>query len=65
MCQKDSEECVILTRLRKGRKKWVWEMDPLDGGVDVPWWALGGLDWYIVIWSTAEWLVKAFIARGR
>lgn len=63
MCGGRAADCVILTQLRNGRKKWVWEMDPLDGGVDVPWWALGGLDWYIMLWSTAQWLVNIFVIR--
>jgi len=73
MCQMDfvqggnggEDTCPILTQLRRGRKKWVSAIDPLDGGVDVPWWALGGLDWYIMAWSTVEWLVNAFIMRRR
>ncbi|KAK6359725.1 Vacuolar protein sorting-associated protein 62 [Orbilia brochopaga] len=64
VCQRDDEECIIMTQLRYGRKRWEWEADPLDGGLDVPWWALGGLDWYLVCWFMVEWVVAVFVIHA-
>ncbi|KAK6520560.1 Vacuolar protein sorting-associated protein 62 [Arthrobotrys conoides] len=64
VCQRDDEECIIMTQLRYGRKRWEWEADPLDGGLDVPWWALGGLDWYLVCWFMVEWVVAIFVIHN-
>lgn len=65
VCQRDDEEeCLIMTQLRYGRKRWEWEADPLDGGLDVPWWALGGLDWYLVCWFMVEWVVAIFVIHN-
>ncbi|KAK6543030.1 Vacuolar protein sorting-associated protein 62 [Orbilia ellipsospora] len=64
VCQREDEECIIMTQLRYGRKRWEWEADPLDGGLDVPWWALGGLDWYLVCWFMVEWVVAVFVIHA-
>ncbi|KAF3939350.1 hypothetical protein ABW19_dt0205752 [Dactylella cylindrospora] len=63
VCQRD-DECMIMTQLRYGRKRWEWEADPLDGGLNVPWWALGGLDWYLVCWFMVEWVVTVFVIHA-